>query len=38
MEVLLENMFFIGSAPRLYNEEPRPAEWMSEESREGVEG
>jgi hypothetical protein len=38
MEVLLETVFSVGSAPMLYNEDLRPAELMIEESREGVEG
>jgi hypothetical protein len=25
---MLETVFSVGSAPRLYNEDPRPAEWM----------
>jgi hypothetical protein len=31
-------VFSVGSIPRLYNEDPRPAELMIEESRESVEG
>jgi hypothetical protein len=30
VEELLETVFYFGSAPRLYNEEPRPAALMSE--------
>jgi hypothetical protein len=37
MEVLLETVFSVGPAPRLYNEDPRPAELMIEVSRELLE-
>jgi hypothetical protein len=30
IEWLLETVFYVGSAPRLYNEDPRPVEWGKE--------
>jgi hypothetical protein len=34
MEIFLGTVFSVGSAPRLYNEDPRPTEFMIEDSRE----
>jgi hypothetical protein len=35
-EELLKTVFYFVSAPRLYSEDPAPAERMMEESRKGV--